>query len=206
MKAEEIVRIYETSPDFDYELTRYQVDHIKGASGKDYVPPGCSTMETYGNCTETTGRVNVSLIRSRITERDLSISKTTDDPRTKKSNELWPLSVTEKRGGRTRQRLAVRCKRVNSETKAFLQRKFGDYYRKASVGLPPQFKKREWAFVLFDASYPKLVMRRHKAFSSQKEVRAYMGAVAPAHMYHSTACYAYPSATRMQARSGKART
>ena len=55
MKAEEIVRIYETSPDFDYELTRYQVDHIKGASGKDYVPPGCSTMETYGNCTETTG-------------------------------------------------------------------------------------------------------------------------------------------------------
>ena len=87
---------------------------------------------------------------------------------------------------------------MNSETKAFLQRRFGDYYRKASVGLPPQFKKREWAFVLFDASYPKLVMRRHKAFSSQKEVRAYMGAVAPAHVYHSTACYAYPSATRMQ--------
>jgi len=55
MKADEIVRIYETSPDFDYELTHYQVDHIKGASGKDYVPPGCSTMETYGNCTESTG-------------------------------------------------------------------------------------------------------------------------------------------------------
>jgi DNA primase large subunit len=55
MKAEEIVHIYQTSPDFDYELTRYQVDHIKGASGKDYIPPGCSTMETYGNCTETTG-------------------------------------------------------------------------------------------------------------------------------------------------------
>ncbi|HYC19846.1 MAG TPA: DNA primase large subunit PriL [Candidatus Bathyarchaeia archaeon] len=55
MKAEEIVNIYQTSPDFDYELTRYQVDHIKGASGKDYIPPGCSTMETYGNCTETAG-------------------------------------------------------------------------------------------------------------------------------------------------------
>jgi len=52
--------------------------------------------------------------------------------------------------------------------------------------------------VLFDSSYPKLVMRRHKAFGSQKEVRAYLGAVAPAHVYHSTACYAYPSATRMQ--------
>jgi len=55
MKAEEIVRIYEPSPDFDYELTRYQVDHIKGASGKDYIPPACSTMETYGNCTDTAG-------------------------------------------------------------------------------------------------------------------------------------------------------
>ena len=55
MKTEEIVHVYQTSPDFDYELTRYQVDHIKGASGKDYTPPGCSTMETYGNCTETIG-------------------------------------------------------------------------------------------------------------------------------------------------------
>jgi DNA primase large subunit len=52
MQPEEIVRVYEASPDFDYELTRYQVDHIRGASGKDYVPPGCSTMETYGNCAE----------------------------------------------------------------------------------------------------------------------------------------------------------
>jgi DNA primase large subunit len=52
MQPEEIIRVYETSPDFDYELTRYQVDHIRGASGKDYVPPACSTMETYGNCPE----------------------------------------------------------------------------------------------------------------------------------------------------------
>ena len=52
MKADEIVLIYQMSPDFDYELTRYQVEHIKGSSGKDYTPPGCSTMETYGNCVE----------------------------------------------------------------------------------------------------------------------------------------------------------
>jgi DNA primase large subunit len=55
MKADEIVRIYETSPDFDYDLTRYQVEHIRGASGKDYIAPGCSTMETYGNCVESDG-------------------------------------------------------------------------------------------------------------------------------------------------------
>ena len=52
VKADEIVLIYQMSPDFDYELTRYQVEHIKGSSGKDYTPPGCSTMETYGNCVE----------------------------------------------------------------------------------------------------------------------------------------------------------
>ncbi len=52
MKAEDIVRIYEASPDFSEELTEYQVNHIMGSSGKDYTPPGCSTMETYGNCVE----------------------------------------------------------------------------------------------------------------------------------------------------------
>jgi DNA primase large subunit len=52
MKEDEIVILYQMSPDFDYELTRYQVEHIKGSSGKDYIPPGCSTMETYGNCVE----------------------------------------------------------------------------------------------------------------------------------------------------------
>ncbi|MDD1720572.1 MAG: DNA primase large subunit PriL, partial [Euryarchaeota archaeon] len=52
MKAQDIVRIYEASPDFNEDLTEYQVDHIMGSSGKDYTPPGCSTMETYGNCVE----------------------------------------------------------------------------------------------------------------------------------------------------------
>ncbi len=50
MSAEEIVRFYESSPDFDLELTRYQVEHIMGSSGTEYTSPGCSIMETYGNC------------------------------------------------------------------------------------------------------------------------------------------------------------
>lgn len=87
---------------------------------------------------------------------------------------------------------------MNAKTKAFLESKFKEYYHNAVIGLPPRFRKREWAFVLFDSAYPRLVMRRHKAFSSQKDLQAYLGAVAPAHVYYSTACYAYPSATRMQ--------
>lgn len=87
---------------------------------------------------------------------------------------------------------------MNAETKAFLRKKFGNYYNETAIGLPPRFQKREWAFVLFDSSYPKLVMRRHKSFGSQKELPTYLSSVAPAHVYHSTACYAFPSATRMQ--------
>jgi len=87
---------------------------------------------------------------------------------------------------------------LNAKTKAFLESKFREYYHNAVIGLPPRFQKREWAFVLFDSAYPRLVMRRHKAFSSQNEFQTYLTAVSPAHVYYSTACYAYPSATRMQ--------
>ena len=87
---------------------------------------------------------------------------------------------------------------MNAKTKAFLESKFREYYHNAVIELPPRFRKREWAFVLFDSAYPKLVMRRHKAFGSQKELYAYLEAVSPAHVFYSTACYAHPSATRMQ--------
>ena len=50
MSADDIVHFYENSPDFDFEFTRYQVEHIMGSSGTKYTSPGCSTMETYGNC------------------------------------------------------------------------------------------------------------------------------------------------------------
>jgi DNA primase large subunit len=50
MSPEEVVGIFNTSPDFDEERTRYQVEHIAGSSGTRYRPPSCATMITYGNC------------------------------------------------------------------------------------------------------------------------------------------------------------
>ncbi len=50
MTPEEVVSLFNTSPDFDEERTRYQVEHIAGASGTRYKPPACVTMATYGNC------------------------------------------------------------------------------------------------------------------------------------------------------------
>jgi len=50
MEVDQVVGIFNTSPDFDEERTRYQVEHIAGATGTRYRPPACSTMATYGNC------------------------------------------------------------------------------------------------------------------------------------------------------------
>ncbi|MDD4653594.1 MAG: DNA primase regulatory subunit PriL, partial [Methanothrix sp.] len=50
MTPEEVVSLFHTSPDFDEERTRYQVEHIAGASGTSYKPPAFATMATYGNC------------------------------------------------------------------------------------------------------------------------------------------------------------
>ncbi|WP_300608773.1 DNA primase regulatory subunit PriL [Methanohalophilus sp.] len=50
MSIDEIIDLFNVSPDFDEEKTRYQIEHIAGSSGEQYTPPSCSTMKTYGNC------------------------------------------------------------------------------------------------------------------------------------------------------------
>jgi len=48
LSVEDIIKIYRSSPDFDESKTRYQVEHI---ASREYTPPSCSTIRTYGNCT-----------------------------------------------------------------------------------------------------------------------------------------------------------
>ncbi|WP_094228062.1 DNA primase regulatory subunit PriL [Methanolobus psychrotolerans] len=50
MNVDDIMNLFTTSPDFDVEKARYQVEHIAGSSGTHYKPPSCATMQTYGNC------------------------------------------------------------------------------------------------------------------------------------------------------------
>lgn len=50
MNVDEVVGMFNVSPDFDESKTRYQVEHIAGSSGVEYSTPGCDTMKTYGNC------------------------------------------------------------------------------------------------------------------------------------------------------------
>nr|WP_292387274.1 DNA primase regulatory subunit PriL [Methanosarcina sp. UBA5] len=50
MSVDEILNLFNVSPDFDAEITLYQIEHIAGATGNVYKPPACDTMRTYGNC------------------------------------------------------------------------------------------------------------------------------------------------------------
>jgi DNA primase large subunit len=50
MSVDEILNLFNISPDFDAETTLYQIEHIAGATGNVYKPPACDTMRTYGNC------------------------------------------------------------------------------------------------------------------------------------------------------------
>jgi DNA primase large subunit len=51
MSTDEIVELFQVNPGFGEEVTRYQVDHIRGeTSGTQYSPPSCATMQSYGDC------------------------------------------------------------------------------------------------------------------------------------------------------------
>jgi DNA primase small subunit len=86
---------------------------------------------------------------------------------------------------------------VNFRTKQYLRKKFGDYYQASSLSLPYDFKRREWGFIFFD-ELPEVVMRRHKAFSSEGEAVDYLRGMVPAHVYHSAAYYHFPGAPNMK--------
>lgn len=53
MGEEDIIRIFQSSADFDGRKTKYQVEHIFGLRGSRirYKPPKCDTMRTHGLCT-----------------------------------------------------------------------------------------------------------------------------------------------------------
>ncbi len=85
---------------------------------------------------------------------------------------------------------------MNERTKHFLREKFKEYYLEYPIQLPPEFERREWGFVLFDA-LPKIVMYRHKAFLSRMEVLEYLRSMAPAHAFSSVAYYEHPEAGTM---------
>ena len=52
MPPEKVAEVFKTSSDYNFRLTRYQVEHIAGSkgSGTRYTPPSCATLQTHGVC------------------------------------------------------------------------------------------------------------------------------------------------------------
>jgi DNA primase large subunit len=51
LSTNDILKLFSSAPDYQEELTRYQVEHITGKiSSTSYKPPGCEKMRTYGIC------------------------------------------------------------------------------------------------------------------------------------------------------------
>jgi len=71
---------------------------------------------------------------------------------------------------------------------------FARYYKKPSIYEPPEFDKREFAFVYFENPDS---MQRHMGFSSLEELMMHIEQKIPRHIYYSSAIYEYPSAVNM---------
>lgn len=78
-------------------------------------------------------------------------------------------------------------------TRAYLIRRFGEYYRRTRLYEPREFERREWAFVPLER-FPQFVMNRHLAFESYDDLRRFVLDNVPAHAYYSSAYYEDPSA------------
>lgn len=51
MNSQQIMDLYATAPDFDADMTRYQVEHVLGlTSSTEYEPPACENLKTNGLC------------------------------------------------------------------------------------------------------------------------------------------------------------
>jgi DNA primase small subunit len=81
---------------------------------------------------------------------------------------------------------------VDELTKAYLIRRFREYYSKAELKMPHDFEKREWAFVFIE-NLPDFFMQRHISFNSTELFQSFLVKSPPAHVYHSSACYLNPS-------------
>ncbi len=81
-------------------------------------------------------------------------------------------------------------------TLEFLKQRFTDYYRNGHLPAPSSLEQREWGFIFFDASSD-VRMRRHMAFTDQRELVDYLRSMIPAHAYYSTAYYSMPGAPTM---------
>ncbi|MFB6093256.1 MAG: DNA primase small subunit PriS [Haloquadratum sp.] len=84
---------------------------------------------------------------------------------------------------------------MESRTRAYLEGRFGDYYRRSDVSRPPAAERREWGHIPWSAGSTTMV--RHQSLFDLGDLSDFLHRTAPRHVYFSSARFADPGATSM---------
>ncbi|MFA1611528.1 DNA primase small subunit PriS [Halobellus rubicundus] len=84
---------------------------------------------------------------------------------------------------------------MESRTRTYLEGRFGDYYRRSDVALPPAAERREWGHIPWSAGSTTMV--RHQSLLDIGDLSDFLHRTAPRHVYFSSARFADPGAGSM---------
>jgi len=88
---------------------------------------------------------------------------------------------------------------MERRTRTYLKGRFGDYYRRNEVSLPPAAERREWGHIPFTRG-PETTMIRHQSVLDLGSVNDFLARERPRHVYFSAGRYADPGAGTMAAK------
>jgi DNA primase small subunit len=84
---------------------------------------------------------------------------------------------------------------MEARTRTYLEGRFGDYYRRSGVSLPPAADRREWGHIPWSAGSTTMI--RHQSLLDIGDLDDFLHRTAPRHVYFSSARFADPGASSM---------
>ncbi|WP_049986960.1 DNA primase small subunit PriS [Halobellus rufus] len=84
---------------------------------------------------------------------------------------------------------------MEARTRTYLEGRFGDYYRRSDVSLPPAAERREWGHIPWSAGATRMI--RHQSLLDVGDLGDFLHRTAPRHVYFSSARFADPGASSM---------
>jgi DNA primase small subunit len=84
---------------------------------------------------------------------------------------------------------------MEARTRTYLEGRFGDYYRRSGVSLPPAADRREWGYIPWSAGSTTMV--RHQSLLDIGDLGDFLHRTAPRHVYFSSARFSDPGAGSM---------
>ena len=84
---------------------------------------------------------------------------------------------------------------MEARTRTYLEGRFGDYYRRSGVSLPPAADRREWGHIPWSAGATTMI--RHQSLLDLGDLDDFLHRTAPRHVYFSSARFTDPGAGSM---------